>query len=49
MHTNSTGVCFLFKKKLSREVELELGTICSIEQSESSPIMSCAGQSSSKH
>lgn len=44
--------CMLFikKKKLQGKwMELGLGTICFIEQSESSLIISGAGQSSSKH
>lgn len=41
LHAYEFHRCMLFiLKKEAREVELDLGTICSIEQNESSPIMS---------
>lgn len=50
MHMSSTGACFFIKEKkkkeLAREVELDFGTICSLELSESSSIMSRASESS---
>lgn len=50
MHMNSAGTCFLFKKKKNvKGVELDLGTICSIEQRESSPTVNSVGLSCSKH